>query len=196
MQEELNQLRRDDPDAFGRRLTEMTIAADRELKIDIAKNGPEDIPNRLMYMPAANDDCNVVVPATLGMEIPAPEIIAISGSMANKEFGPPFLVAWLAEGYMQTWLDPNAPDIPTERGQLTQRFKDGDKSVSECLMMTTVHRRADNSFRVVSVSQAYHYVNGSVIFDEETWVDSLEDGEYTKGPAVEQMIAIFGSEQN
>jgi hypothetical protein len=196
MQEELNQLRHDDPDAFGRRLTEMTIQADRELKIDITKDGPEDIPNRVMYMPAANDNCNIVVPATLGMEIPAPDVIAISGSMANQEFGPPFLVAWLAEAYVQAWIDPNDPDIPTERGQLTQRFMAGDKSVLECLSITTVHRRADNSFRVLAVSQAYRYVNGSVIFDEETWVDSLEIGEDSHGPVVEQLIAVFGSEQN
>lgn len=167
------------------------------MKEALCANGPEDLPNRLMYMPAGNDDCNVIVPAVMGdRPIPAPDMIAMCAGIARESFGPPFLIAWCSEAYMQAWLDPNSPDIPTMRGQLTERYRRGDPNVSEGLTMTAVHRREDNSFRVVSVSQSFHYADGSVVFGKEEWVDSLNVDEYSKGPVVQELINAFGSEQN
>lgn len=198
MDPDLARLRHEDPDQFAQQLIERQLVAERSMKGEITRNGPDDLPNRVAYLAESEDSMNLIVPASIGpMPLSAPEVLSASLATAKAQFGPPFLVAFLAESYMQMFPAEAEPEVRKKvRGDVTASFLRGEPHTSECIGIVMMHRRLDRTLRVLSVHQPFHYEDGAVVFGEEFWRDSLTDEHMTIGAIPEALAAAFGGEQN
>ena len=196
MNPDLARLRHEDPDEFARKLAEDMLIQDSTMKVETCADGPDDLPNRVVYIAEAVDAVNLVMPMGIGGEPIHPvDEINLCVSMGREQFGEPFLVGHLAEGYMQFFAEGEAHLAPTERGVLSQRFAEGDPKVRECLMVLLIHRRKDRSLRTLGGRLPYSYDGNTVTFGDAQWTDSLIEGD-SSGTIPDALAAAFGSEQN
>lgn len=197
MDEEMTRLRHEDPDEFARRYLDQVLASDKQMKVALYSPDDPDLPERVVYIAQGDDAGTLIVPAFLGAgpNLTPAEIVATCCGIAHKQLGPPFLVAFMAEAYMQ--IPDQAKEVPRRRGVLTRRFHEGDPTITECLMISIVHRRLDLTLRSIVANQPYHYEGGNIVFGEPMIIDSLDDDEVVGiGAVPEAMAAAFGGRQN
>ena len=188
--------RHKNPDSYARAMLEEFMEADKRYKEQLCENGPEDVPDRILWMTPDDSKGSLIMPMVIsaGPSTPA-EMIGATAMMARKEIGTPWLVCFLAEVYVQLDIK-DAADVPTERGQLTERFQRGDPHVREAISAILVHRRLDGSFRTLACNIPYRYGDGGVIWEESAWVDSLKDDNTSMGAIPDALITAFGGSHN
>ena len=156
----------------------------KEAKVDLVRNGPEDLPTKVLYVPVGNPVVNLITPLAFDIrdgEIQLGQIdpqwtLQATLSTARDQLGPPLLVGHCAEGLSRIYADTpegHAQADRLRRGDLRQAFEQGDPTIIEALMVAIMHLTPQGHVRYMMATTLFRYEDGSIVFDETQMGDDI-----------------------
>jgi hypothetical protein len=133
----------------------------RETKEEAVTNGPLDLP---VIANAITDTGSMMLPVQEmceGMNLRAPEALAINMQIVRQTVGIPIAVMVLMETVYRKY-DPGVEEMLAHRpGELSDRWAQGEAGINEALVMTIA-----TPDRYACEFMPYHYGDGSIVWDE------------------------------
>lgn len=181
----------EDMPEFALQIRDHMLTAAMAAKIELTRNGPEDLGPQVVYVSADKPALAMIQPVVIGDDIEPPMLLDLTLQAARNEFGKPALVAFMAEAYMREFGPDEDLDPDYERGDFQR-----DPRAKECLNLIIVYRLPDGGVSNYDSMITFYYADGTVQFDEPRHLTDEGDPEQSAGLLLEVMKGHFAIENN
>ena len=168
-----------------------------QAKVEVTRNGPQDLEPRIMYMPITLDSMMGIVPV-LPPGVDPPTGLGLALLAARQKFGAPAMVMFMSEAYMKIFDSEDRTAFEAEMEHHQRGDWVNDPTASECLTIHLAHLMPDGiTVRYLFTNIPFRYEDGSVTFGDIHYVDSEDkDAELGEGVMSDVIFAAFSAASN